>query len=400
MAFFWRRRAARGWRFLTLGAALILAIIAVAPAFAANAPDYAVGGGWFYTETGGGGGLGYAVRDAGTDSSGKTIKFWTEFQRLGGVSTLGYPVGSPYVGADGFHYQPFQRGVLQWRPELGLALLTNTFEILQSANRDDWLLNVKGVPQPIADDGSNGDYQKAVTARLGWLTNSAIKTMFFANPNPSGISGWNQDRAIELYGLPMSKPEQHGPFISQRFQRISFQLWTASVPGMPAPGTVVGILGGDLLKEAGQIPAVATQPTTATGTAPVQTPPPTPTAVPPAPSGNYPWHSTYVQGVENCGTTYIRAFTRDANGNGVNGMTIKSWNDYGNVYIASTKNNNGQDGYWDRVIGGGVREGTWYLELVDGNGNQASNVVTVHFTGSCVKGQGNVQEVEVEFRPS
>lgn len=388
-----RRRARLSW-LLTFGLALILVFISVAPAFAATAADYSVTGGWFFTETGGGSGLGYVVRNAGTDSSGKTINFWSEFQRLGGVATLGYPVGSPYVGADGFHYQPFQRGVLQWRPELGHALLSNTFEILQSANQDAWLLNVKGVPQAIADDGSNGNYQAAVTTRLGWLTNSAIKAKFMANPNPSAISNWSQDQAIQIYGLPMSKPEQHGPFISQRFQRISFQLWTAAVPGMPAPGTVVGILGGDLLKEAGQIPSASTQPTTASGT-PTSNPTPAP-----SPAASYPWHSTYVQGTENCGTTYIRAFTRDANGNGVNGMTIKSWNDYGNVYIASTKNQNGSDGYWDRVIGSGVREGTWYLELVDGNLNQASNVVTVHFTGSCVKGQGNVQEVEVEFRPS
>ena len=82
-------------------------------------------------------------------------------------------------------------------------------------------------------------------------------------------------------------------------------------------------------------------------------------------------------------------------------MTLKSWNDYGNVYIASTKNNNGQDGYWDRVIGSGPRAGTWYVELVDGNLNQASNVVTINFTGNCDPNQGPaIQEVEVEFRPS
>lgn|GEM_PF-4071370 len=396
------RRARRPFgQALIVAMALLLAVVAVAPAFAANSADYAIGNGWFFSETGGGTGLGYTVENAGTDSNGKTIDFWSEFQGLGGIATLGYPIGEPYVGADGFHYQPFQRGVLQWRPELDRALLSNTFEILESAGQDTWLLNVKGVPEAIANDGSNGNYQQAVTTRLGWLTNSAIKAKFLANPNPSVITNWNQDRAIELYGLPMSQPEQHGPFISQRFQRITFQLWVASVPGMPAPGTVVGVLGGDLLKEAGLLPSAATQPVSPNGPNPTPAPAATPTPAPtPAPVTNFPWHSTYVTGVQNCGTTYIRAFTRDANGNGVNGMTLKSWNDYGNVYIASTRNNNGQDGYWDRLIGPGVRPGTWYVELVDGSGNQASNVVTITFSASCAPNAGNVQEAEIEFRPS
>ncbi|MDP2954821.1 MAG: hypothetical protein Q8N53_00255, partial [Longimicrobiales bacterium] len=72
--------------------ALVLALLAPAPGFAETGPDYSIPGGWFYTQTGGGQGQGYAVRDAGTDSSGNTIKFWTEFQRLGVVATLGYPV--------------------------------------------------------------------------------------------------------------------------------------------------------------------------------------------------------------------------------------------------------------------------------------------------------------------
>ena len=74
--------------------------------------DYSVTGGWFYTQTGGGQGNGYSILDAGTDTSGQTIRFWTEFKRLGGLETLGYPVGQSYTGADGFVYQPFQRGVL------------------------------------------------------------------------------------------------------------------------------------------------------------------------------------------------------------------------------------------------------------------------------------------------
>jgi hypothetical protein len=379
---------------------MALAVVGSAvPAFAASA-DYAVTGGWFFSQTGGGQGMGFSVVDGGTDSSGHPIKFWSEFQRLGGVNTLGYPVGEPYVGSDGFTYQPFQRALLQWRPELGQSELANTFEQLSSAGKDDWLFQAKGIPRPIANDGSNGDYQKAVATRLGWLTNDAIKQYYLSNPNPGAIGSWSQDAAIQFYGLPMSAPEQHGPFISQRFQRIAFQLWTDNVAGMPSPGTVVGVLGGDLLKEASLVPASAVQPLSPGGTAaaPVQaTPTPAP-APAPAPTTNWYWNSTNVQGWPNCGTTYMYAWVRNAAGQGVNGMTLKSWNDYGNVYIASTKNDNGGDGYWDRIVHAGVQAGTWYVEIIDGSGNQASNVVTVNFTGSCAANAGNVQEVEIDFQ--
>ena len=86
------------------------------------------------------------------------------------------------------------------------------------------------------------------------MTNEQIKAKYLANPNPDAISGWSVNRSIELYGLPMSRPERHGPFISQRFQRVAFQLWVEEVPGSPAPGTVIGVLAGDLLKEAGLVP--------------------------------------------------------------------------------------------------------------------------------------------------
>ena len=360
-----------GVRTRLLGISLVLAVMLVAavPVSANNAPDYAIGGGWFYTQTGGGSGQGYAVQDVGADSNGHAIKFWSEFRRLGGVATLGYPVGEPYKGSDGFTYQPFQRAVLQWRPELELSELSNTFEILQAAGKDDWLASSKGIPQPIADDGSAGDYPKAVTTRLSWLTNSQIKATFLANPNPKAISGWNQDMAIQMYGLPMSQPQQNGPFISQRFQRIAFQLWTDNVSGMPSPGTVVGVLGGDLFKEAGQIPAAAVQ-VLGPGGVPIQpvapTPVPTAVATPvpspaPPPASNPTWYNNGFQTFPNCGTTYMYGYTRNASGGAVGGMTIYSYNDYGNPYYVSTDSN----GHWTRVIHSGPQAGKWYVMLVD-----------------------------------
>jgi hypothetical protein len=393
-----------GTRLFGIGIVLSAMLLAAVPASANNAADYAIGSGWFYTQTGGGSGQGYAVQDTGTDSNGHAIKFWSEFKRFGGVATLGYPVGEPYAGSDGFTYQPFQRAVLQWRPELGQSELSNTFEILEAAGQDNWLASAKGIPQPIMDDGSAGNYQKAVTTRLSWLTNSQIKATFLSNPNPSAISGWNQDMAIQMYGLPMSQPQQNGPFISQRFQRIAFQLWTDNVSGMPSPGTVVGVLGGDLFKEAGQIPAGAVQPLGPGGSAPIQPIAPAPTPIPvatpvptpaPPPASSYSWYNNGYQTFPNCGTTYMYGYTRNSSGNAVGGMTIHSWNDYsGNDNYVSTDSN----GRWTRVIHAGPQAGKWYVALVDGSHNQASDIVTVNFTSNCAANSGPVQEVEVDFQ--
>lgn len=216
-------------------------------------PDYAIPNGWFFSETGGGSGLGYRV----TDDDG--VRFWSEFRRLGGVATLGYPSSRRFVGSDGFTYQVFQRGVLQWRPERGAAFLANTFEQLTTAGRDSQL-DTMGIPPPINDDGSGGDWNRARQIRLGWLTNPAIAAAFYANPNSKAIDSWNVERSIQLYGLPSSMPRRSGPFVVQRFQRISLQLWVEDVAGMPPKGSVVGILGGDLAKQAGLVPPEAAAP--------------------------------------------------------------------------------------------------------------------------------------------
>jgi spore germination protein YaaH len=216
------------------------------------AVDYAIPNGWFFTEAGGANSLGYRVVDG-------RAHFWTEFQRLGGVTTLGYPISQAYVGADGFTYQAFQRALLQWQPELGVADLANTFDILSADQRDQALVTL-GIPAPIANDGSAGDWNRARVTRLAWLTNPEISATFQQNPSAGRIARWDEASAIQLYGLPTSLPLRSGPFIVQRFQRVSLQEWIDAVPGMPAPGTVVGLLGGDFLKNAGVIPSYAATP--------------------------------------------------------------------------------------------------------------------------------------------
>ena len=222
------------------------------------------------------------------------LAFADEYQRLGGLDALGYAASNRFQLPDGFTYQLAQGALLQWWPDRRRVMLANSFEMLELAGVDDWLYAFKNVPRPIKDDGSGGDWNKAKAVRLGWLTNEAIKAKYLANPNPRVIASWSLEHSIELYGLPMSRPEKQGPFIVQRFQRIAFQLWVESVPGMPPVGIVVRVLGGELLKEAKLVPQQALIPMVSPN--PTSTPAATPTAkpTPPPSTGALPLADTVV----------------------------------------------------------------------------------------------------------
>ncbi len=383
-------------RAMRFGAMLGLLVMALGfvPAAGAQQADYAVSGGRFYSQTGGGGGNGFSVVDGGWDINGQEIRFWSEFQRLGGVTTLGYPASRRFQGPGGFTYQLFQRGALQWRPERRGALLSNIFEWFQENNQDAFLA-AQGIPAAIRDDGSSGNYQLAVQIRTGWMTNDAIRRHFLSSPNAAAIRNWTQDAAIELYGLPMSRPERAGPFIVQRFQRIAFQLWVDSVPGMPAPGSVVGILGGDLLKQAGIVAGTATLPEGPGGTSPTTAAPAAPPAATPTPVSSHAWRIEGPNVYPNCGTTWVWGKVKDATGAGVDGISVRSWNDWGNEVISGSGQPGRETGYWDRIMGPGVRAGTWYAAVVDGNGVISSPVAVFTFTGDC--GAGGIQSVELNW---
>ena len=228
--------------------AIVLAVSAVASAaqprypFAFSLNSYAVGPAFgfrerFFTETGGGDGLGFSLSDY-MDGP----QFLAAFERLGGEQVLGYPVSRPFVEEDGLVYQLTQRALLQWFPDESLVRLANLYQILEEAGLDDALFE-QFIPKPLPDDASS--YNEAKATRLGWLTHDAIRDAYLQNPLVPG----DVSVSIELYGLPMSMPEEFGPFIAQRFQRIAFQYWTRDVPGGQPAGLVVPINGGDILKE-------------------------------------------------------------------------------------------------------------------------------------------------------
>ena len=241
-------------------------------------PDEPVPGGHFYRQTGGGNGLGFAI----TDADG--MPFWSTFQQLGGTAALGYPISRRFV-RQGFTYQATQVGVLQYRPDSGTVVLANIFEWLEQAGRDPWLKATKGIPAPMGDGATSFD--EAVEIRMSWLTDEAIKQRYLAPPSDELAAGWGRNQAMQLYGLPASRPEKAGPYIAQRFQRIAFQHWVDTAPGLPAVGTITPVLGGDLLKEAEVLTGLAIVPHAIDESAPVVVPPtatPTPaaTAVPAA----------------------------------------------------------------------------------------------------------------------
>jgi hypothetical protein len=204
--------------------------------------DVPMPNGWFYKQAngfGGAGEVGFGVVDD-TEAS-----LWTEFQRLGGVDQLGYPISSRFQ-YDGFITQAFQKLTLQWRPELGEAVPLNVLDDLNGQRRDAWLDNQRQVPQPedtIADAGL--DFESIKARHLALLdVDPALAAFWQAAPD-----------ALTMYGLPLSVKD-YGAFTTVRLQRATWQLWHS---GSNEPRVVLGN-AGDLAKEAGLWPMPALVP--------------------------------------------------------------------------------------------------------------------------------------------
>ncbi|HEX2172833.1 MAG TPA: hypothetical protein VHL09_10365, partial [Dehalococcoidia bacterium] len=141
---------------LGLIALTLLPIGTAGPAHAqVEGVDFDIPNGHFYTQASGqtqtstvaASYLGYAVEDDAT------AQFWSEFRRLGGVPGVGYPVSQRFVW-NGFVSQAFQKGVFQWRPEVGQVYFVNVFDQMSEAGLDTFLLTVRQVPG-IADWSSD-----------------------------------------------------------------------------------------------------------------------------------------------------------------------------------------------------------------------------------------------------
>ena len=262
-------RSLRRWLRLTaLAAALaLLAIATVAPAHA-DTGDYPIEGGHVFTQA-----AETDVPDAGfavTDADG--IPFWTEFQRLGGVQALGYPLSRRFVW-EGFTVQVFQKVVLQWRPELNSFMFVNVFDRLSLAGYDDALEDLLVPPSEDFDEVGLA-WDQIITSRQALLyDNPALREAYFAVDNP-----------LQWYGLPTSHIVTYDHVHSIRLQRAVLHQWLTDLPWASA-GEVTVANGGDLARGAGTFPAEVLVPEVrprADGSAPPPAPQPTP-APPPLP---------------------------------------------------------------------------------------------------------------------
>src|SRR5258707_872588 len=158
----------------TLFLGLFVALVArTLPSTAFAADEWDVPGGHFFTQTGGGNGKGYTVTD---DTN---AKFWSEFQRLGGVAAVGYPASRRFSW-DGFTVQVFQRVIFQWHADAGAVAFVNTFDRLHDVGKDDWLLSTKQTPKPTTFDEQGKAWDQVVAGRLAALEpQPAIKAKFY-----------------------------------------------------------------------------------------------------------------------------------------------------------------------------------------------------------------------------
>lgn len=206
------------------------------PAEAADAPaDYAVEGGHFYSQGAGNGSKsGYSITDDGS------IPMWTEFNRLGGVDVLGYPVSGRFL-LNGHVVQLTQKAGLVWHQESNQLQFLNTFAMLHNAGKDPWLLTAKGIPPQVSSPDEVGKTWEQISQKRYQLLDAhpAIKGAYFAMSDP-----------VNMYGLPESSWLEHPLSSTLRFDNVAFQQWKQLLP-WAAAGQVQMANGGDLLKESG-----------------------------------------------------------------------------------------------------------------------------------------------------
>jgi hypothetical protein len=199
-------------------------------------PDWPIGNGHFFTQMAADSNReGYAVTDD------DDARFHSEFERLGGVESFGFPVSNRYT-RDGEWYQAFGISVVKWNSALGFAEFANILDDLAAAGFDDRLLDEFNVPVSRDwDEDAGGLFVEVIRNHL-WLLDesSSIKREFLRN------EGW-----LQQYGLPMSFGRV-GDLVVLRSQRAVFYFNTSSIDGK-----VEVVWGSELAKDLGFIPAGA-----------------------------------------------------------------------------------------------------------------------------------------------
>lgn len=215
--------------------------------------DWDIPNGHFFTETNGAPPRSSAKGFAVTNDGG--IPFWAEFQRLGGIANVGYPLSGRFRW-QGRETQVFQRAILQWNPTLRQTQAANILDELHNQDRDQWLFEAHATPKALSPDFDRGHgFAEAAGNRLALLDGDpAMQAFYQATADP-----------MTLYGLPASLITDMGSHYALRLQRGVLQRWKVDQPWARA-GQVTAANSGQLAVEAGLFPPEALQPQAAGAT--------------------------------------------------------------------------------------------------------------------------------------
>jgi hypothetical protein len=209
--------------------------------------DWDLPNGHFFTQTNGAAALTSARGFAVTNEGG--VPFWSEFQRLGGVAMIGYPLSARFRW-NGLESQVFQRAIFQWNPTSRVVQSVNIMDELHNQGKDQWLFEGYATPKPLPPDFDRGaTFAEVARGRMAILqTDPAMLAFYNAAPDPT-----------MLYGLPASLITDMGSNYALRLQRGVLQRWKGDQPWARA-GQVTAANSGQLAVQAGLIPAEALQP--------------------------------------------------------------------------------------------------------------------------------------------
>ncbi|HLH22359.1 MAG TPA: hypothetical protein VK066_07535 [Chloroflexota bacterium] len=218
-----------------------------APTAAVAAPsDWAIPNGWFYTEVPGDAtgpdARGFAVSDA------NGMRFWSEYQRLGGPTYMGYPLSRRF-DVDGGTAQVFQRAVLRYDTAADRVVVTRLLDRLSREGQDAELQERWSIP-PLDVPAPPDVTAEVLDDRLKLLLSDypAIRTYFADAPD-----------APALFGAPTSAVQETRDFYVIRFQNGALQQWKHDVPWANA-GDVTAVNVGQIAAALGLFPAEALQP--------------------------------------------------------------------------------------------------------------------------------------------
>jgi hypothetical protein len=211
------------------------------------ATDWAIPNGWFYTELQGGQPNGPDVRGyAVSDANG--MRFWSEYQRLGGPTYLGYPLSRRFE-VDGGTAQLFQRTLLRYDATAERMVVPRLLDRLSREGHDEELsaqANLPPLELPVPADAP----PELVEDRLNLLLAEypAMRAYLAAAPD-----------AQSLFGAPTSTVQDAGDFYVIRFQNGALQQWKRDTPWARA-GDVTAANVGEIAAGLGLFPAEALQP--------------------------------------------------------------------------------------------------------------------------------------------